>query len=106
MAAENKGNPRIEDSKKAAAKEAGMKAAEAKTNEAEKTKTKAITIENAGAKAVEAVYSIKEFADNAKQLFGVRRECVAAALKSAGISSCTVSKAKEVVNIFMKKEVR
>lgn len=105
MAAGNRGNPEMEDSKKVVAKEARMKATEPKTNEAEKTKTKDITIENTRVKAVEPVYSIKEFADNAKQLFGVRRECVVAALKSARISSCTVSKAKEIVNIFMKKEV-
>lgn len=98
MAAGNKGNPGIQKPERTSVAEAGMKAAETETKEAAERKM--------AAKAVEPVYSAREFADNAKQLFGVRRECVAAALKSAGISSCTVSKAKEVVNIFMKKEVR
>lgn len=98
MAAGNKGNPGIQKPERTSAKEAGMKAAETETKEAAERKTEA--------KAVEPVYSVREFADNAKQLFGVRRECVVAALKSAAISSCTVSKAKAVVNAFMKKEVK
>lgn len=97
MAAENKGNPRIQKPERTSAEEAGMKATEAETKE---------VAGRTAAKEVEPVYSAGEFADNAKQLFGVRRECVVAALKSAGISSCTVSKAKETVNAFMKKEVR
>ena len=33
-------------------------------------------------------------------------ECVVAALKVAGVTTCTVSKAKELVDAFMKKEVK
>lgn len=54
---------------------------------------------------VEAEYSVSEFAANATALFGARKECVEAAMKSANIKSCTVSKAKEVVAAFLNKEV-
>jgi hypothetical protein len=94
----NKGNPGIQKPERTSAEEAEMKATETEVKEVIERKT--------AAKTVEPIYSVREFADNAKQLFGVRRECVVAALKSAGISSCTVSKAKETVNAFMKKEVR
>lgn len=53
-----------------------------------------------------SVYTVKEFADQAVTLFGVRQECVIAALKSAGITSCTLLKAKEIVKSFMRKEVQ
>ena len=54
----------------------------------------------------DSVYTAEELAANAGKLFGVRTECAAAALKAAGIKECTVSKAGETVNTFMKKEVR
>jgi hypothetical protein len=54
----------------------------------------------------ESVYTVSELAENAGNLFGVRAECVAAALKVAGIKECTVSKTKEIVEAFMKKEVK
>lgn len=54
----------------------------------------------------EAVYTAEEFAENAKSVFGTRKECVLAALKSGGITACSVSRAKEAVEAFMKKEVR
>lgn len=98
MAAGNKGNPGMQKPEKTSAEEAEMKATEMETKE--------VAVGKTVAKTVEPIYSVREFADNAKQLFGVRRECVVAALKSAGISSYTVSKAKETVNAFMKKEVR
>lgn len=97
MAAGNKGNSGIQKPERTFAEEAGMKAAE--------TETKEVTERKTAEKTVEPIYSVREFADNAKQLFGVRRECVVAALKSAGISSCTLSCAKTVVNAFMKKEI-
>lgn len=53
----------------------------------------------------ESVYKAEELAENAKNLFGLRTECVAAALKVAGIKECTVSEAKGIVETFMKKEV-
>lgn len=51
------------------------------------------------------VYSADEFAANARKIFGTRHECVAAALKSAGKSECTVSEAKKIVEKFLKREV-
>ena len=54
----------------------------------------------------EPVYSPGEFAKNAQNLFGTRQECVAAALKTAGKSEYTVSEAKEIVQKFLKREVK
>ena len=53
----------------------------------------------------ESEYTIEELADGAGNIFKVQRECVAA-LKVAGVTTCTVSKAKELVGAFMKKEVK
>ena len=39
-------------------------------------------------------------------LFGARKECVEAAMKSANVTSCPLSKAKEIVAAFMSKEVK
>lgn len=58
------------------------------------------------AKQTESFYTLEELSENAKQLFGVRAECVVAALKATGIRECTVSKAKEIIKAFMKKEVK
>lgn len=57
-------------------------------------------------KQTEPVYSSVELSANANILFGVRTECAVAALKTAGITECTVSKAKGIVQSFMKKEVK
>lgn len=57
-------------------------------------------------KQTESFYTLEELSENAKQLFGVRAECVAAALKAAGIKECTVSKTKEIIKAFMEKEVK
>ena len=54
----------------------------------------------------ESEYTIEELADGAGNIFKVQRECVVAALKVAGVTTCTVSKAKELVDAFMKKEVK
>lgn len=54
----------------------------------------------------ESVYTVAEFAANSRAIFGANRECVEAALKTANVISCTVSKAKEIVAAFMKKEVK
>ena len=51
----------------------------------------------------EAEYTVSEFAANSMALFG---ECVEAAMKSANIKSCPLSKAKEIVAAFMSKEVK
>lgn len=70
------------------------------TAEAEKVTTKTAPVQE------ESVYTAEELAENAGNLFGVRAECVAAALKVAGIKECTVSKTKGIVEAFMKKEVK
>lgn len=54
----------------------------------------------------EAEYTVSEFAANSMALFGARKECVEAAMKSANIKSCPISKAKEIVAAFMSKEVK
>lgn len=54
----------------------------------------------------ESVYSASEMAANAKKVFGTRQECVAAALKAAGKTECTVTEAKEIVGKFLKREVK
>ncbi len=54
----------------------------------------------------ESVYPVSELAANAKKVFGTRQECVAAALKAAGKTECTVTEAKEIVKKFLKREVK
>ena len=56
--------------------------------------------------AEESVYPASELAANAKKVFGTRQECVAAALKAAGKTECTVTEAKEIVGKFLKREVK
>lgn len=57
-------------------------------------------------KSRETVYTVSEFGANAKKIFGVRQECVLAALKAAGKSECTIPEAKKIVEMFMKREVK
>ena len=56
----------------------------------------------------ESEYTIEELADGAGNIFKVQRECVVAALKVAGKVTTLYkwSKAKELVDAFMKKEVK
>ena len=54
----------------------------------------------------ESVYPVSELAANAKIVFGTRQECVAAALKAARKTECTVTEAKEIVEKFLKREVK
>lgn len=54
----------------------------------------------------ESAYPVSELAANAKKIFGTRQECVSAALRAAGKAECTVSEAKEIVEKFLKKEVK
>lgn len=70
---------------------------------AEATETKA---KPESVKQAESVYTAEELAANAVHLFGVKAECVATALKIAGINKCTVSKTTEIVKVFMEKEVK
>lgn len=57
-------------------------------------------------KIQESVYTVDELTANAGRLFGYKPECVSAALRAAGRTGCTVFEAREIVNRFMKKEVR
>ena len=54
----------------------------------------------------ESVYSIEELAQGAKKIFHTMPECVIVALKTAHVTKCTVSKAKEIVEAFIRKEVK
>ena len=54
----------------------------------------------------ESAYPAGELAANAGKVFGTRQECVAAALKAAGKMECTVTEAKEIVEKFLKREVK
>ena len=76
-----------------------------KTTTAEQTAAEKVVAKATPAQA-ESVYTAEELAENARSLFGVRTECVAAALKVAGIKECTVSETKGIVEAFMKKEVK
>ena len=59
-----------------------------------------------GKKKQEAVYTLEEFAANAKALFGVSPECVQAAFREKGITECSKDEAKQTVESFLKKEVK
>ncbi len=79
--------------------------AASKENDLEKPKNGAIQEEKRVVKQVEPVYTATELANVAKELFGTRRECVLAALREAGIQSCTKAAAKKLVEAYRKKEV-
>lgn len=54
----------------------------------------------------ESVYTLQEFAQNSKELFGVQKECVIAAFRVANKQEATPSEAKEMVEKFMRKEIK
>ena len=55
----------------------------------------------------EAVYAADEVVRAAQEVFpGVRRECVMAAFKVAGVKTATLRDAKKLVGDFCKKEVQ
>nr|DAU92070.1 MAG TPA: hypothetical protein [Caudoviricetes sp.] len=56
-------------------------------------------------KQAEAIYTAEELSANSIQLFGVQAECVTVALRISGINNCTVLKAREIVQEFLKKEI-
>lgn len=55
----------------------------------------------------EAEYTVEEFTANARAVFGeaISPDIVTAALKVAGVTKTTKSKATEIINKFRKKEV-
>ena len=64
--------------------------------------------ETAAKSGTESVYEVTEFAGNAAHLFGERAnaDLVTAAFKVAGRQEATLSEAKDIVEKFMKREVR
>ncbi|MBQ6091356.1 MAG: hypothetical protein IJL07_08850 [Lachnospiraceae bacterium] len=54
----------------------------------------------------ESVYTVAEFAENSDKLFNTKPECVVAALRAAEKETCTLSEAREIVDKFLKKEVK
>jgi len=55
---------------------------------------------------VEEVYEAAEIAKNAPRLFGYSVDIAKAALDFAGITSCTLTKAKEVIKAFAERKVK
>jgi len=80
-----------------------VKSVETVENKAEVTQEQA---PKKAQKSREAIYTVSEFAANARKIFKTKPECVAAALKAARKSECTISEAKEIVGRFLKKEVQ
>lgn len=54
----------------------------------------------------ESRYTMAELIGASKTVLGVPRECAVAAFKDIRKDTMTVNEAKEIVNKFMKKEVR
>ena len=54
----------------------------------------------------ENLYSVDEFAAQAKSLFGTTPEAVKVALRFAGKTETTIEDAKAIVQEFLKKEVK
>lgn len=54
----------------------------------------------------EAVYSIEELTASSESALGVPRECAAAAFKKQKKERLSLSEAKEIVEKFMKSEVK
>lgn len=54
----------------------------------------------------EDVYTMEDFAQNAAELFGVRKEIVIAAFRDKNVTKCTKEEAKKIVEEFKKREVK
>ena len=54
----------------------------------------------------ETRYSVKDFAKNARKVFGVPPEAVTVALRSAGKEQATIPEAYDIVKAFLEKEVK
>lgn len=82
---------------------------DSRTTEAAERKAEAVQEQASGKEQKaprEPAYPVAELAAGAKKVFGVRQECVLAALKSAGKPYYTVAEAKEIVEGFLKREVK
>jgi len=51
-------------------------------------------------------YPVEDFASVSAKLYGYPSECVWAAFKDEGIQEATQDEAKDIINNFMKREVR
>lgn len=58
------------------------------------------------AQVQESLYTVQEFAQNSKKLFGVQKEVVITAFKMANKTEGTPSEAKEIVDKFLRKEIK
>lgn len=58
------------------------------------------------AAAAESRYTLSELIRASKTALGVPQECAAAAFKGIKKDALTVGEAKEIINKFMKREVR
>lgn len=81
----------------------------AKANETAKPSGKAadeVKERPSGNPGGEAVYSIEELTASSESALGVPRECAAAAFKKQKKERLSLSEAKEIVEKFMKSEVK
>jgi hypothetical protein len=53
----------------------------------------------------ESVYTARELAANARAVFGVCQDLAAAALGYAGIQTCTVNEAKQIIKNYAERKV-
>lgn len=68
-------------------------------------KTQATTTPVVKEQPVEETYEAAEIAQNSPRLFGYSGDIAAAALDEAGLKSCTLNKAKEVIKAFAERKV-
>lgn len=83
-------------------------AAETREEKPEQAPNQKETAGNSLAKAArqEDVYTMEEFAQNAAELFGARKEIVIAAFRDKNVTKCTKEEAKKIVEEFKKREVK
>ena len=68
-------------------------------------KTKKV-IETQAAQPVDDKYTVHELVAESANVFGVPSECAVAAFRSCGKTEMTVAEAKQLIDRFMKKEVK
>ena len=68
-------------------------------------KTKKV-IETQAAQPVDDKYTVHELVAESANVFGVPNECAVAAFRNCGKTERTVAEAKQLIDRFMKKEVK
>lgn len=68
-------------------------------------KTKKV-VETQAAQPVADKYTVEELVAASTNVFGVPSECAVAAFKNCGKTEMTVAEAKQLIDKFMKKEVK